>query len=114
MSDDEFAENMVCATINAPHRALSDTLLAYLAAHRPDRVVAFVFLADTPATSECWKSRLISEVRVREDGARATNFVGIADVATWNRVFREHGPELERHAVEIVPTRPGVFTGTAA
>lgn len=114
MSDDEFAENMVCATINAPHRALSDTLLAYLASHRPDRVVAFVFLADSPATSERWRSRLISEVHLREDGSRTSNFVGIADVATWSRIFREHGPELVRDGVEIMPARPGVFTGPTA
>ncbi|WP_457585968.1 hypothetical protein [Ensifer canadensis] len=114
MPDDEFAENMVCATINAPHRAMSDTLLAYLAAHRPDRVVAFVFLTGSLASGESWRKRLIAEVRVREDGHRATNFVGIAEVATWIKVFRKHGPELARHGVEIAPTRPGVFTRPAA
>jgi DNA-binding NarL/FixJ family response regulator len=36
--DKTIEENMVCATVNAPHSATSATIQAYLAAHRPDRL----------------------------------------------------------------------------
>lgn len=107
-----FAENMVCATVNAPHRAMSDTLQAYLIAHRPDRMLAFKFTTVTAAASEYWKDRLTTVVRIHADAGRATAFVGIADVLTWGRVFRENGPALEHQGVEITPARPGAFKDT--
>lgn len=114
MSDDMFAENMVCATVNAPHTAMSDTLLAYLIAHRPDRMLAFGFSTQNATTSGHWKDRLAPDVRICADADQTKAFVGVADVSTWSRIFRENGPAMERDRVEIIPMRPGAFKGRKA
>lgn len=104
--DEIIEENMVCATVNAPHRATSATIQAYLAAHRPDSELAFKISAPSAEVAQLCE-QVLGSAGVSLRRATDMQFVGTAAGRIWAKLLLEQGELLDTHSISFSPGRPG-------
>lgn len=104
--DEIIEENMVCATVNAPHSATSATLQAYLAAHRPDSALAFKVSTPSADTGH-WCEQVLGNAGISLRRSADMTFVGTAAGRIWTKLLLKEGELLEAHSISLSPVRPG-------
>lgn len=99
VEDDE-----VCGVFHTSHRATSDTILAYLMAHRPDCTLAFkISFPSEVVENLCepvWASAGLA--LSKESNGYA---IGAADPLAWARLLLTQGEFLEGHSVSLSPVK---------
>lgn len=97
-------EDEVCGVFHAAHRVTSETILAYLMAHRPDCMLAFRIFYPSPAIgSICGHLFAKSGLAVGEDCNG--RLIGTAEPIVWTRLLLDHAEYLESHSVRLSPVR---------
>lgn len=104
--DEIMEENMVCATVHAPHAAMAVTMLAYLAAHRPDRSMSFKISAPSADAGD-WCERVLADAGVSLLRSAHSGFVGTAPGQIWTKLLMKHGEVMESRSILLSPIRPG-------
>lgn len=104
--DEPDEANMVCATVNAPHGAGSTTIRAYLAAHRPDRALAFKISVPS-AEAGHWLEPVLGKAGVSLRSSADGCFVGTAAGQTWAELLVKQGERLDAQSISLSPLRPG-------
>ena len=104
--DKIMEENMVCATVNASHNATSSTIRAYLAAHQPERTLAFNI--STPSTeAQDWCARTLRDAGISLSSRSNDRHVGTATGRLWTKLLIEEGDHMDAHSILLSPVRPG-------
>jgi hypothetical protein len=105
--DETSLENMICATVNAPHMATATTIRAFLIAHRPDKELSFRFVASSIELASDWCVRLSSPgCRTEKKPYGARSFEMCASTRHWIKLFEQFGKALELDNIEVEPRRP--------
>lgn len=103
--DKIMEENMVCATVHAQHAATATVIRAYLAAHRPDRLLSFKISMPRADVADWFEQALVDAgISLHRSSAL---FVGTAPGETWAKLLLTQGELMDRHSIELSPTRPG-------
>ncbi len=104
--DTTMEENMVCATVHAHHAATATTIRAYLAAHRPDRILSFK-ISTPSADMGDWCERLLADAGVSIRRTSPMLIGGTASGQVWSKLLVEQGELMDRHSIQLSPARPG-------
>lgn len=102
--DEMTQDNMACATVHERHAAASVTLLAFLAAHRPERPLSFLVAAPT-AEGALWCEALLAEAGVSNERNANGTIVGTAPAVVWTKVLLQGGAALEGRDIVLSPFR---------
>lgn len=97
-------EDEVCGVFHASHRVNSRTILAYLIAHRPDCVLAFVIVYPSPAVRALCDHVFAKPGLIVKEDCNG-RLVGASEPTVWIRLLLDHGEYLESHSVRLTPVR---------
>jgi hypothetical protein len=97
-------DDEVCGVFHASHRATSNTILAYLMAHRPNCTLAFKISFPSDAVQKLcepiWDSSGLA-LRKECNGC----LIGTADPVAWARLLLKQGEFLEGQSVSLSPIK---------